>query len=182
VAQRYIVESDGADHEAEVNRRGGGLDVTLDGTLYRVRLIPEGPPAVYLLTVTGSRHEVGVERGPSGLRVVVGGRRYNLGVFRHGQRRQAAPSSRGGRSERESGDGTWTLLCPMTGLIRSIEVEEGQRVEPNDVLLVIEAMKMNNELRAVRPSIIRKIHVLPGDRMDQGADLITFEPVEETEA
>ena len=79
---------------------------------------------------------------------------------------------------REGEDGTWTLLCPMTGLIRSIEVEEGQTVEPNALLIVIEAMKMNNEMRAQRGAAVRKIHVLPGDRIEQGADLITFGPID----
>lgn len=179
MAQRFVVVTGGRDHQATVNRRGGGLDIELDGVMHRVRLIPEGPPAVYLLTVTGTRHEVAVERSERELRVLVDGRRYIAGVYREGQRRGApGAAATGAAAERESGGGTWTLLSPMTGLVRSIEVQEGQRVEPNTVLLVIEAMKMNNELRAVRPSVVRKVHILPGDRIDQGADLITFGPPE----
>ena len=176
MAEQFVVISDGVERHASINRRGGGLDIELDGTMHRVRLLPEGPPAVYLLTVTGTRHEVAVERSERELRVLVGGRQYTVGVYREGQRRPAGAGARG--MARNEADGTWTLLSPMTGLIRSIEVEEGQQVAPHTLLLVMEAMKMNNEIFAVRHATIRKIHLLPGDRIDQGADLITFGPPE----
>jgi len=179
MAQRYVViDSNGEEHEALVNRRGGGLDIELYDKMHRVRLIPEGPPTVYLLTDTGHRHEVAVERHNGRLRIQVRGRHYDVEVLREGQRRHAAAAQRG-PSEREAGDGAWTLLSPMTGMIRSIEVKDNDRVEPNTVLLVIEAMKMQNELRAVRSATVHKIHVLPGDRIEQGADLITFGRAEE---
>ena len=178
MAQRLVVSSGGKDHTASITRRGGGIDIELDGLMHRVRLIPEGPPAVYLLTVTGTRHEVAVERTDRQLHVLVNGRRYGLGVWREGQHRRPsiAAAANENRSVREGEDGAWTLLCPMTGLIRTIEVQEGATVEPNALLIVIEAMKMNNEMRAQRGATVRKIHVLPGDRIEQGADLVTFGP------
>ncbi|HWO93629.1 MAG TPA: biotin/lipoyl-containing protein [Dehalococcoidia bacterium] len=174
MATRYIVVAGGQDHEAQVSRRGGGLDIVLDGEQHRVRLVPEGPPQVYLLTDSGTRHEVGVEREQREVHVVLDGRRYRIGVYTEGQRR--APGGRVERaSERELEGGAWTLLSPMVGLVLSVHVKEGEVVEPGDILIVIEAMKMNNEMRALRRSRVQRIHVLPGDRIEQGADLITFE-------
>ncbi len=176
MAQRFIVALGDEEHRATVTRRGGGLDIELDGAVHRVRLLPEGPPAVYLLLVSGTRQEIAIERRQRDLRVLVDGRRHTVGVYREGQRRGPGGRAESQTERRDGEGGGWTLLSPMTGLVLSIEVKEGQEVGPNDVLLVLEAMKMNNELRAVRASRVRKIHVLAGDRIEQGADLITLEP------
>lgn len=180
MAERFVVILGDEEHHATVSRRGGGLDIELDGTMHRVRLLPEGPPAVYLLMVSGTRHEIAIERQERDLRILVNGRRHGVGVYREGQRRVTGGPRESQAERREGDDGTWTLLSPMAGLVLSIEVAEGQEVEQNDVLLVIEAMKMNNEMRALRRGRVRKIHVLPGDRIDQGADLITLEPIDAT--
>ncbi|HSG95232.1 MAG TPA: biotin/lipoyl-containing protein, partial [Afifellaceae bacterium] len=57
------------------------------------------------------------------------------------------------------------LLCPMPGLVVSIAVTEGQTVEPGETLATVEAMKMENVLRAEREAVIDKIVVKPGDSL-----------------
>jgi pyruvate carboxylase subunit B len=66
----------------------------------------------------------------------------------------------------------------MPGLVVRVEVQEGQRVEAGAGLVVVEAMKMENELRAPRPGVVSRIHVKPGQTVDKGVALVTLESVE----
>jgi propionyl-CoA carboxylase alpha chain len=67
-----------------------------------------------------------------------------------------------------------TLLCPMPGLVRSIAVAEGQEVKAGETLAVIEAMKMENVLRAERDGTVRKLHAKPGDSLAVDAVILEF--------
>jgi propionyl-CoA carboxylase alpha subunit len=66
------------------------------------------------------------------------------------------------------------LLCPMPGLVRSIDVKEGQEIKAGDVLAVVEAMKMENVLRAERDAIVKSIKVKPGDSLAVDAVIMEF--------
>ena len=66
------------------------------------------------------------------------------------------------------------LLCPMPGLVRSIEVKEGQEVKAGETLAVVEAMKMENVLRAERDATVKAIKVKPGDSLAVDAVIIEF--------
>jgi propionyl-CoA carboxylase alpha chain len=69
--------------------------------------------------------------------------------------------------------GKW-LLCPMPGLVRSIEVKEGQEVKAGETLAVVEAMKMENVLRAERDATVKAIKVKPGDSLAVDAVIMEF--------
>ena len=69
--------------------------------------------------------------------------------------------------------GKW-LLCPMPGLVRSIEVKEGQEVKVGETLAVVEAMKMENVLRAERDAVVKMIKVKPGDSLAVDAVIMEF--------
>jgi propionyl-CoA carboxylase alpha chain len=66
------------------------------------------------------------------------------------------------------------LLCPMPGLVRSISVAEGGDVKAGDTLAVIEAMKMENVLRAERDGVVKKIFAKPGDSLAVDAVIMEF--------
>jgi propionyl-CoA carboxylase alpha chain len=66
------------------------------------------------------------------------------------------------------------LLCPMPGLVRSIEVKEGQEVKAGETLAVVEAMKMENVLRAERDATVKAIKVKPGDSLAVDAVIMEF--------
>jgi len=67
------------------------------------------------------------------------------------------------------------LLCPMPGLVMSIAVTEGQEVKAGDTLAVVEAMKMENVLRADRDLTVIKINVAPGDSLAVDAVIMEFD-------
>ena len=66
------------------------------------------------------------------------------------------------------------LLCPMPGLVVSIAVAEGQEVKAGDMLAVVEAMKMENVLRAERDGSVKSIKVKPGDSLAVDAVIMEF--------
>ncbi|RUW74054.1 biotin/lipoyl-containing protein, partial [Mesorhizobium sp. M1E.F.Ca.ET.063.01.1.1] len=66
------------------------------------------------------------------------------------------------------------LLCPMPGLVVSIAVAEGQEVKAGETLAVVEAMKMENVLRAERDLTVAKLNAKPGDSLAVDAVIMEF--------
>ena len=66
------------------------------------------------------------------------------------------------------------LRCPMPGLVISIAVAEGQEIKAGDTLAVVEAMKMENVLRAERDGVVKTIKAKPGDSLAVDAVIMEF--------
>ncbi|MDR4305278.1 acetyl/propionyl/methylcrotonyl-CoA carboxylase subunit alpha [Chelatococcus sambhunathii] len=77
--------------------------------------------------------------------------------------------------EKQVADTSKQLLCPMPGLVVSIAVEEGQEVKTGETLAVVEAMKMENVLRAERDGKVAKINAKAGDSLAVDAVILEFE-------
>jgi len=73
---------------------------------------------------------------------------------------------------------TGTIRAPMPGLVVRVAVEPGQQVDAGAGLVVVEAMKMENELRAPGAGVVAAVHVAPGQVVERGAALVTLESVE----
>ncbi len=76
--------------------------------------------------------------------------------------------------EKKAADTSKKLLCPMPGLVVSIAVEEGQEVKAGETLAVVEAMKMQNVLKADRDVTVSKLKAKPGDRLAVDAVIMEF--------
>jgi len=76
--------------------------------------------------------------------------------------------------EKAAADTSKFLLCPMPGLVKAIHVAEGQEVQAGDALAVVEAMKMENILRAERGGSVKKINAKPGDSLAVDAIILEF--------
>jgi propionyl-CoA carboxylase alpha chain len=66
------------------------------------------------------------------------------------------------------------LMCPMPGLVVSLNVSEGQEVKAGDTLAIIEAMKMENILRAEKDGVIAKVNAKQGDSLPVDAIILEF--------
>src|ERR1041385_2421797 len=97
------------------------------------------------------------------------GERVEVAVQDERSRGIEAASSKGKRA-----GGGGTVRAPMPGLVVRIEVAEGQRVDAGAGLVVVEAMKMENELRAPRPGMVKTVHVAVGQAVEKGASLVTL--------
>jgi len=71
-------------------------------------------------------------------------------------------------------DTSKVLLCPMPGLVKAIHVETGQEVKAGDPLAVVEAMKMENILRAERDGVVKSVNAKPGDSLAVDAVIMEF--------
>ena len=76
---------------------------------------------------------------------------------------------------KEPPDTSKYLLCPMPGIVVSIAVSEGQTVEPGEALATVEAMKMENVLRAERECVVATIKALPGDSLAVDEVIMEFQ-------
>ena len=77
--------------------------------------------------------------------------------------------------EKQAADTSKLLLCPMPGLIRAVNVEVGDEVQEGQPLCTVEAMKMENILRAERKAVVSKVNAAPGDSMGVDDVIMEFE-------
>ncbi|MBM3521239.1 MAG: biotin/lipoyl-binding protein, partial [Alphaproteobacteria bacterium] len=76
---------------------------------------------------------------------------------------------------KKAADTSKKLLCPMPGLVISIAVSEGQEVKAGEPLAIVEAMKMENILRAERDAKVKKVRAAKGDSLAVDAVILEFE-------
>jgi biotin carboxyl carrier protein len=76
---------------------------------------------------------------------------------------------------RKGGAAGGVLKAPMPGLVLRVLVEEGAVVEAGQSLVVVEAMKMENQLKARGPGTVKKVHVVAGAKVEKGAPLLEIE-------
>jgi biotin carboxyl carrier protein len=142
--------------------------VIVEGTVYEVDFESISGQPVYSLMVDGQSYEAYVYPSEEGWQVLLHGRLYAAQVEDERERRlRAAAGSR--VAER----GEYLLRAPMPGLVVSILVAEGQEVKKGDVLVVLESMKMQNELKCPRDGSISRVRVKPGDSVEQRQTLLS---------
>jgi propionyl-CoA carboxylase alpha chain len=160
--------------------------VTLDGTEHRVTIegdavMVDGQPVVvdvpYLpgqrlveATVDGEPLSIRVQRQRTGWTFITHGASHKLRVL---PPRVAALAHH--MIEKVPPDLSRFLLCPMPGLVTAIHVEEGVRVEAGQPLAVVEAMKMENILRAEKAGTVKSVVAKPGESLAVDAVILEFE-------
>jgi pyruvate carboxylase subunit B len=72
-------------------------------------------------------------------------------------------------------DGGGVVKAPMPGKVIKVLVAEGEAVRKNQTLLIVEAMKMENEIKSGREAVVRKVHVAAGDLVDAARPLVELE-------
>jgi propionyl-CoA carboxylase alpha chain len=120
-------------------------------------------------TVDGAHIAVHVRMVPNGFELAYRGFEVKAFVYteREANYARLMPAKKLSGSEK-------SVRCPMPGLVVSIAVAEGQEVKAGETLAVVEAMKMENILRAERDGIIKKIPVKPGDTVAVDAVIMEF--------
>jgi biotin carboxyl carrier protein len=157
---------DGRTIRVEVRGGDGRYTVRLDGRELEVDLQETGRDFVSLL-IGNRSYEVGLQRRPGGYTVVFDD--DVLAVNLADAARGAGPAA-----ARASG-GPARVSAPMPGKLVRVLVEAGQEVKAGQGLVVMEAMKMENELRAPRDGRVREVPAREGQAVEAGALLVVVE-------
>lgn len=142
--------------------------VSVDGKVYEIDFESVAGQPVYSLIVDGRSHESYIYQGDDNWQVLMRGRLYPATVEDEREKRLRAAAG-GGVAE----TGEFHLRAPMPGLVVSIPVTEGQAVKRGHVILILESMKMQNELKSPRDGTIGRIRVRPGESVEQRQTLLS---------
>ncbi len=162
---KYLTTVNGKTYEIEINQNGS---LSVDGQERTVDFWAFQPP-LYSLLLDNASYEALVEEREDHLNVMILGDLYEVTVTDERAQRLASSSS-GFQVEQ----GEISIRSPMPGLIVAVAVAEGQAVNAGDPLVVLELMKMENELKAPRAGTIGHIHISAGDRVEQNKVLLTL--------
>lgn len=169
MAKTYSVLFDGKEFEVEIESLEQGYELRLDGESHRFELLlAKGP--LYSFLINGTELlEADVtfrqDKAELNLRNVP----YHLEVF--DPRRRAV-------SQSDSAGGHGLISAPMPGKIVEMKVKVGDSVQKGQALVVIEAMKMQNELASAIDGVVKEVAVQPGAAVESGQKLVTVEPQE----
>ena len=142
--------------------------VSVDGKVYEVDFESVSGQPVYSLIVDGKSHEGYVAQGDDNWQVLLCGRLYPITVEDEREKRLRSAAG-GGVAE----TGEFHLRAPMPGLVVTIPVEEGQAVQKGQVVLILESMKMQNELKSPRDGTIGRVRVKAGETVEQKQTLLS---------
>lgn len=155
--QRYMIE---------VNQDG---QITVDGQVVLVEFSRIGDTGLHLLLVNNESFEGLVEEHEDVWQVLFRGDLYEVQVA---DERAQLMRARAHMSVPESGE--LPIKAPMPGLVVNIPVEVGQEVIKGDNLVILESMKMENELKAPRDGRVERINVKVGSSVEQHQTLIVI--------
>ena len=170
MAEKYVVRLGYELKEVEVEDGPDGLRVHINGKWHNARLEQVGQSALYTLLIDDHPHELFAEERAEGYDIVIGWDRYPVAV--NTRDRAVAPAAPRDQGLEEHPAGGWVVLSPMTGVVTEVFAHAGDEVAEGDVLLLIDAMKMSNELRAQRAGTVREVYVEAGQRVEPGMQLL----------
>jgi biotin carboxyl carrier protein len=164
---KYVVLLDGQTIEVEVD----GDRVTVEGRAHSATLgVISGTPLRQLL-IDGRPLTLSVEAiGRGRWAITPKGERWEMEVL--DERTRHIRSLAGGGDQRRAAG---VLKAPMPGLVIRVQVQPGEQVAAGAPLVVLEAMKMENELKAGAPGVVKSVRVAPGEAVEKGQVLVEFE-------
>ena len=171
MASTYRLKLGDQEHELEVEEHDGGFRVRLGDTWHPVELERVGDGARYSLLLERRPYDVFAEEGPHGYHIVIGSRLFVITTPGPARGRRA-----GGPADVETTAeaGEWVLTSPMAGVVQEVLVQPGDEVKAGQVVMIVEAMKMQNDLHARRDGTVKAVFVSAGQRVRQGEDLLVL--------
>jgi len=163
---RYFARIEENEYEIEIDDN----QILLDGQPIFIDFEQIAQPDLYSLLFGGYSHELLIESERFNYAVTLRGEQFNVQVEDERTRKLNA-----GRKPMALPDGEFALKAPIPGLVVKMLVEDGDEVEDGQSLVILEAMKMENELRSPKAGVVKKVEVVPGQRVEQNAILIVLE-------
>lgn len=159
----------GEKRRVSTDARRPSTTVTIDGSDYDVdwSRIRDG---VISLLLDGRSHTVHVARADGEITVDVEGQHFVVGTGSRDDDSAVAAGAGGG--------GGGTIKAPMPGNVVKVMVEEGDEVTVGTSIVVVEAMKMENEVRSGVDGTVKKVNVAAGDSVGTSEVMVEIEPAE----
>ena len=164
---KYVATVGSRTTVVEVTQDDGRYRVTLDDQVWEVdaRLTAQG---IFSLLIDGVSHVADVDDVAGACIVEIGGERYSIQVE---EQTRYIIRTRGGVAGEGGGH---TLKAPLPGKVTHVAVQAGDTVAAGQALVVIEAMKMENELKATAPGTVREVRVSAGQAVNAGDVLVVI--------
>jgi biotin carboxyl carrier protein len=166
---KWVIRSSAKEREVEVERSVSGFEVVVDGERHDVELIRfDGAVASLRFVDDGRSFHVSYDRGENrNWRIGVVDREFTFEVLTPVEAIDASVSG--------GGSGASVVTAPIPGKVVAVNVAVGEEVEEGQSLVVLEAMKMENELTAEQPGKVAAVHAAAGDTVDTGSVLVELE-------
>ncbi len=160
-----LLSVSGSTFAVAYTQRGNEYDTHVNGQATRVQILSEEHGAVTLL----------VNGQPLRVHIVHDGQRSLAAINGHVYEFSRAGEKKGASRQREAGRLSPEIRSPMPGKILDVRVTTGDTVAAGQVLVLLEAMKMENALMAEGAGQVKKIHVATGDLVELGQLLVELE-------
>lgn len=166
---RWVVKGDAEARQIDVERDGDRFQIDVEGRTQRVEMVRlDGAFASLRFPDSGESFQITYrQRGNGGWRIGVGQREFDLAVLSPAEAVVVVSAAR------ESGPSR--LTAPIPGKVVVVKVAAGDEVVEGQPLVVLEAMKMENELAAEQPGRVFAVHVADGDTVESGQLLVELE-------
>jgi len=164
---KYIATVNGQEYEVDILGEG---KVAVNGEIYDVDMTSISGQPLYSLIANARSYEGFVYSVDGQWQVLMGGTLYDVLVEDERMRRLRAQG--GGKA---AAHGPVALKAPMPGLVVDVPVEVGQEVKKGDVLVILESMKMQNELKSAKDGKVTQVKVSAGQAVEQGQVMVVVE-------
>jgi len=168
---KYFICVNGVDHQVELKERLGELEVSFDGDPVEMSYDEVDRMGQVGMSLGERAYAVSIEGDHTAAAVTVAGHLYDVTI--EDERERAARLA-----ERERVGSGGDLNSVMPGIVVQLLVKEGESVAEGQPLLILEAMKMQNEICAPVAGEVTRIHVAEGEAVASGAKLLFLKAVE----
>jgi biotin carboxyl carrier protein len=169
---KYYVSVNGRNHEVELLERAGKRLVKVDGKDLDLSYAEVDDLGQVVLLSHGKSYGLSIEGDETRVAITIAGHFYDVEL--EDERERAAHAA-----ERAAGKGGGTVSSVMPGVVVEVFAKKGATVEKGDPLLILSAMKMQNEIAAPSRGIVNDVHVSAGQAVNTGAKLVTLAPIAE---
>jgi biotin carboxyl carrier protein len=166
---KFYVDVEGRAFELDFQEDGERLLVDVGGKRLKLDLRQVSEPSLYSLLIDNESHDLLAEAHGDSYDLLIGAEMFHLTVQDEWTRRLANIQRKG-----QVDDGELAIKAPMPGAVVAVEVGEGQEVKRGQGLVILSAMKMENEIKAPRGGRIKSVTVQPGQTVEQGRTLVVI--------
>jgi biotin carboxyl carrier protein len=164
---KYFVSINGRAHEVELVERLGELLATVDGKAFDASYQEVDDQGQVVLLHGGRSYALSIDGDETQVAVTLAGHFYDVRL--EDERERAAHAAEG-----TSAPSSGLVTSIMPGIVVELLVAKGQSVEKGAPLLILSAMKMQNEIAAPVAGVVQTVHVAPGQAVAAGAKLVTI--------